>query len=207
MITWRTRYNRPLCMFRTKDNFCLTGRKINTTGLDFAFDDSEYADDTAVLFDSRNDLVEFTPFSIIFDVSEWRTSTILINRRKPKFFLLLVLISHITIQRLLMDKTYPNWTLGVVKFYLLSIGALKKYVFANSSIYGWVKASVYKSLILPIALYRSESWCLTEKLYDLLCMFHHRCVRAMCRVTMAHVRQHGITTEELLIRLGLQIST
>jgi len=60
-----------------------------TTGLDFPFDDSEYAEDTAVLFDSRIDLSEFTP--LIFDA-------ILVNPQKLKLSLLLVVISHV-IQR------------------------------------------------------------------------------------------------------------
>ena len=53
-------------------------------------------------------------------------------------------------------------------------------------------------------LYGSETWCLTEKLYDLLRLFHRRCVRTMCRINLLHVRKHRITTESLLTRLGLK---
>ena len=55
-----------------------------------------------------------------------------------------------------------------------------------------------------ILLYACESWCLTEKLLNLLRSFHARCVRAMCRVNRLHVRMHRITTAELLERLGLR---
>ena len=61
MITWHKLHDRPLCVFRTKDDFCLTGRRVTSSGIDFEFPDSEYADDTAVLFESRNDLVTYIP--------------------------------------------------------------------------------------------------------------------------------------------------
>ena len=54
-------YNRPLCVFRTRNDFCLTGRRINSTRTDFDFPDSEFADDTAVLYESRKDVVLYTP--------------------------------------------------------------------------------------------------------------------------------------------------
>ena len=65
MITWRKLYDRPLCVFRTRNNFCLTGRRINSTGTDFDFPDSEYADDTAVLYGSRDDVVLYTPLLLL----------------------------------------------------------------------------------------------------------------------------------------------
>ena len=35
MITWRKRYDRPLCFYRTKTDFRLTGRRYNAKGTDF----------------------------------------------------------------------------------------------------------------------------------------------------------------------------
>ena len=64
MITWRKAYDRPLCMFYTKDDFTLTGRKYNTKGDQFPVDDSEYADDTAVLFETRDDITTFSPLLV-----------------------------------------------------------------------------------------------------------------------------------------------
>ena len=64
MLTWRKLYDRPLCLFRTKEDFVLTGRRFSTKGSEFPVDDSEYADDTAVLFVSRSDTETFSPLLI-----------------------------------------------------------------------------------------------------------------------------------------------
>ena len=82
-----------------------------------------------------------------------------------------------------------------------AFGAIRKSIFSNSTVSTNVKASVYESLILPIVLYGSESWCLTES--RLLRLFHRNCVRAMCRVNLLQVRRYRISNEELLDRLGL----
>ena len=65
MITWRKAYNRPLCLFHTKEDSTLTGRKYNAKGTEFSVDDSEYADDTAVLFESRDDVATYSPLLIL----------------------------------------------------------------------------------------------------------------------------------------------
>jgi len=57
MITWRKAHNRPLCIFRTQEEFKITGKRYNTKG-------TEYADDIAVLFDSRLSLEVFAPLLI-----------------------------------------------------------------------------------------------------------------------------------------------
>ena len=64
MISWRLRYDRTLCLFRTSNDFIMTGRSCDSTGIDYTLDDSEYADDTAVIFDSRDSLETFTPLLI-----------------------------------------------------------------------------------------------------------------------------------------------
>ena len=63
MITWRKLY-RPSYIFRTKKDFILTGRRSTTKRIDFSLSDSEYADDTAVLFDSGESLENFSQLSI-----------------------------------------------------------------------------------------------------------------------------------------------
>ena len=50
MTTWRNIHKRPLCVFYTKMDDVLTGRRYNSKGEEFTLPDSEYADDTAVLF-------------------------------------------------------------------------------------------------------------------------------------------------------------
>ena len=61
MITWRQTRNHPQCIFRTKNDFVLTGGRPNSKGEDFELGDSEYADDTAALFDSRESLKTDAP--------------------------------------------------------------------------------------------------------------------------------------------------
>ena len=75
---------------------------------------------------------------------------------------------------------------------------------SNQSVCFGAKLVIYEGLILAILLYGSESWCLTEKLYHKLRLFHARCARAMCRVTRWHTWRHSISTEVLLERVGLK---
>ena len=63
MITWRSEHNYDLPLFRSADDFVLTGRR-STAGSaanEFALGDSEYADDTGLIFCSRVDADEQTP--------------------------------------------------------------------------------------------------------------------------------------------------
>ena len=53
-----------MCLFHSKQDFVLTGRKSTDEGDVFDVPDSEYADDTAVLFVSRASLVASTPSMI-----------------------------------------------------------------------------------------------------------------------------------------------
>ena len=53
MITWRMTFNGPFCFYRTKRDYVMTGRSYRAYGDEFSVPDSEYADDTAALFVSR----------------------------------------------------------------------------------------------------------------------------------------------------------
>ena len=53
--------NHPQCIFRTNDDFVLTGRRPSTKGEEFVLGDSEFADDTAALFDSTESLKTDAP--------------------------------------------------------------------------------------------------------------------------------------------------
>ena len=66
------------------------------------------------------------------------------------------------------------------------------------------KKGAYEGLVLGLLLYGSESWSLTQELRRRLQMFHNRCVRMMCRVTLWHMRQYHLHQEELESRLGLK---
>lgn len=57
MITWNRVSNIPICLFRSKEDFKLTGRNFRVTGEDVPLQDSEYADDTGLLFECRFDIV------------------------------------------------------------------------------------------------------------------------------------------------------
>ena len=54
MNSWREKYDRPVCMFLSAKDFTTTGRRPNAKGEVFSFEDSLYADDTAVLFVDRS---------------------------------------------------------------------------------------------------------------------------------------------------------
>ena len=82
-------------------------------------------------------------------------------------------------------------------------GALSKCVFSRKDIHSTVKGQVYTSLVISVRLYGSECWALREDLFSQLRSFHNRCVRTMCRVTIAHTIRCKIRTESLLKRLGI----
>ena len=64
MNTWKSQYQRPLCIFMTKEDFVMTGRQWNAEGEELSLPDSEYADDTAVLFQSREETEVYSPLLI-----------------------------------------------------------------------------------------------------------------------------------------------
>ena len=84
-----------------------------------------------------------------------------------------------------------------------AFGALRESVFANRRITPAVKGKVYTTLVLSTLLYGSECWSLREDLLRRMRSFHNDCVRVMCRVTLAHVFRHRIPNCDLLRRLGL----
>ena len=63
MESWRAEHTYPLCIMRSKPDCKLTGRRPTAGGLadEFAVGDSLYADDSALPFCSRADVVEQTP--------------------------------------------------------------------------------------------------------------------------------------------------
>ena len=62
MISWRTTHTREVCIFHTKFDDILTGRRPSTKKCEqFSLPDSEYADDTGVLFTSRSSVETHLP--------------------------------------------------------------------------------------------------------------------------------------------------
>ena len=84
-----------------------------------------------------------------------------------------------------------------------AFGALRQGVFASHSVTPAAKRRPYEVLVLSILLFGCEGWSLTEESLRRLRVFHAQCVRAMCRVSRKHTRQHHVSSEELRARLGL----
>jgi hypothetical protein len=70
METWRSEHPYELCIFRTRDEFKMTGRQPTAHGDEFAITDSEYADDTGLPFPSRAVVEEQTP-KVIVHFGRW----------------------------------------------------------------------------------------------------------------------------------------
>ena len=72
MKTWRSEHREEYepCLFRTKPDLKLTSRTYTTRGEEFSVLDSEYADDTAVIFSSREDTERMTP-KLINHFARW----------------------------------------------------------------------------------------------------------------------------------------
>ena len=61
MITWRKTFSGDVCLFRSKEDFILTGRRHDAVGEEFPLTDSEFADDTAALFTSHRSVENNVP--------------------------------------------------------------------------------------------------------------------------------------------------
>ena len=237
MTTWRNIHKRPLCVFYTKNDDVLTGRRYNTKGEEFTLADSEYADDTAVLFPCRESLELYLPL-MIAHFAKFGLEIHIGTRTPEKDSKSEILFVSAPSKMYSDPATYDGRDLSDVELgdgkympvvdifkYLGSLltrdckdtadvearinaashafGALRQCLFTSTNISFPAKKMVYEGLILAILLYGSETWCLTEILFNKLRVFHARCVRAMCRVNRLHTRQYRIRTTDLLTRVGL----
>jgi exonuclease III len=84
-----------------------------------------------------------------------------------------------------------------------AFGALRS-IFSNRHIDYHIKGRVYVALCLSLLLYGCEVWCLKEKQLCRLRSFHNRCARTMCRITMAHTIRRRVRSRDLFARLGIQ---
>ena len=240
MISWRAKYDRPLCLYHTKMDDVLTGRAHLTQGEEFSVPDSQYADDTAILFTSRESLNEGVP-NIMAHFKRWGMEIHSGDRHaKPIPRESKTEILFVSKPEHMYDDTssYDDTDLSAIelgsgryipvvdKFCYLgswlardardeidvvkrvakagnAFGALRKSVSQSLKISLHAKKFVYNRLILPVLLYGSHTWCLREKDLNQLRMFQARCLRAMCRVTRIHTREHRISTKDLLERVGI----
>ena len=66
-----------------------------------------------------------------------------------------------------------------------------------------VRGRIYVTLCLSILLYGSECWSLRLDLKARLTRFHASCARTMCRIKMSHTMRHHIRSADLFTRLGI----
>jgi hypothetical protein len=226
----------PKPEFRTRANGVTMGekseRKRGATAFDFWL--SLFADDCAIFFNSRADLITgssylynhlrkfgllmhigngavpskteamyFPPPRVEYSAADTSRIDVCDNNGAPVGF---------------VDFTKEFKYLGSIVHYSLSseadvdkriksatgaFGALKN-VFTNRHLDLKLKGRIYVALCLSILLYGSEVWSLREDLLSRLRSFHHRCVRTMCRINIAHTIRHHISTSSLLARLGIE---
>lgn len=236
--TWKLSCGIPFCIFRSKSDFVMTGRRTTTKGEDFELPDSEYADDTALLFESRDHIQQgATSIIVHFDRFGMEIHTGAINPKSDSKTEILFCakpifmydnpetLDNVDLSDVIIDE--KRYLPIVDEFcYLGSIvtndctdekdvdtriakasgafGMLRKCLFASSDITNKAKGSIFRSLILPILLYGSECWCMTESLLRKIRSFYHGCIRSMCRVNRKHTFLHRISTDELLERVGLE---
>ena len=239
MSDWRNITDCPAIVFLSKPDNVITGRRPTAKGIPFELNDSEYADDTAVLFDSRQSAVEYCPLLINHFRQygmEIHTGDVREPEKKSKTEILFVAAPPSTYKD---PTTFDNVDLGVIplgggRFFPIvaqfcylgclltrdcsddadvqsridkaagAFGSVRKEVFSNQNVCFGAKLLIYEGLILAMLLYGSECWCLTEKLYHKLRLFHARCSRSICRVTRKHTWKHRISTDKLLARVGLR---
>jgi hypothetical protein len=83
-----------------------------------------------------------------------------------------------------------------------AFGALQGFL-SNKYLNDKCKGTVFSALVVSILLYGSESWCLKEDQLRRLQTFYNSCVRRLCRVTMQQVIKYRISTKQLLQRLEI----
>ena len=229
MITWRATSNLPQCIFRSKQDAKMTGRSYRAHGEEYEVNDSEYADDTALIFDTREDASQGIPLCMnhfqrfgmeVHSGPPDSKSVVLFCSKPPCLYEDPSTFDHVDLSNIKFGDRYipivQDFTyLGSVISHDASddldvdrriqkasnaFGMIRNSLFSSSKIKLRVKAKVYQTFILPILLYGVECWCLTEKLVNKLRSFHRRCVRSICHVTL---RDHK-RTSDLLDKLSLE---
>ena len=85
-----------------------------------------------------------------------------------------------------------------------AFGALRPLLFNSPSISLVAKRLVYTTFVMAVALYGSECWCLTAKLWRKLQTFHGQCVRVLCGVSRYRQWRARISTSSMLEDLRMQ---
>ena len=229
MTTWRATFDLPMCIFRSKYDAKMTGRSYRAHGEEFIVHDSEYADDTALVFDSRNDanhgiplcMEHFERFGMeVYSGPPDLKSVVLFCSKPQCLYEDPTTFDNVDLSNFVIGDRYipivDEFTyLGSVisrdcsdesdvnrriQKACNAFGLIRKSLISSSKIKLGIKAKVYCTFILPILLYGVECWSLTEKLLNRLRAFHHRCIRSICRVTLRDRER----TSDLLEKLSIE---
>jgi len=66
----------------------------------------------------------------------------------------------------------------------------------------WAKATIYKSCVLTILLWGSETWALSKTDESRLEVFHHRSIRSILGISMLEVRDERIHNDNVRVRFN-----
>lgn len=217
--------------FKTREDNVFSGRNIRTRKdvVSFEISSSLYADDGAFLFESRSDLHQgmelifrsFKRFGLICHVGRGgaKSKTEAMYFPPPQQLYQDANTLPLEIDGGCVTFTQSFKYLGSVltsdlddsteveariKSASAAFASMRSQLFSSRYVKPAHKAQTYESIVLGLLLYGSETWSLTEKLKIRLRSFHHRCVRAMCRINLWHTQQYHISENELETRLGLK---
>jgi hypothetical protein len=98
------------------------------------------------------------------------------------------------------NKTKPRQNTPQIK---TAFRALKN-ILTNKDVDLKVKGSAYVALCLSILLYGSEVWSLRGDLFNRLRHFHHRCAQTMCRITIARIIRHRVSSANIFKPLSIE---
>ena len=83
-------------------------------------------------------------------------------------------------------------------------GALGQHVFRNKQVWKIVKATILRTMILPVLLDGLECCVISPKMLAAMETVYHRFVRSCLRITPYTQREFRLTSEKLLKKLGIQ---
>jgi hypothetical protein len=206
-----------------------TAAKWDRKGSAFELWSSFFADDCALLFNSREDLItganylhhHLRLFGLLMHIgkgiTESKTEAVFFpapgenhdNGDQSNFTVADGFVSFTTEFKYLGSIIHHTLTSDAdvdkrISQASAAFGVLRDCFFRKKDISYKIKGQIYVALVLTVLLYGSECWCLREDLFRRLRTFHNTCVRNMCRVTMRHTIRHRITTDSLLKRLSIQ---
>ena len=78
---------------------------------------------------------------------------------------------------------YQEYVLHRISIASQAFGRLRETIWTSSDVSRKLKIRLYKALILPIAIYGSETWTMRKQEVNSLLVFEMKCLRAILRVT------------------------